>query len=171
MVPFCLPLSRSLPFTSWESPDCRQLFEQQQAVVVNVHRASKWVETCVSVCWMLMKSRCWISDEPALVYACVKLHVWAYVCLCVCVYMFAPLPSPNRWVLLVSQHLIGQQLLINNMQAAWCCKPREFMVSWPSGYTGGDANRERVCQVSRAMEKSATLHLLIIHSGKSFHSY
>ncbi len=128
-------LTLSLPFTSWKSPNCWQLFGQQQAIVVNVYRASKWAgdREGACVCWMLMKSRCWVSVGACgcvcvcvsvcvcvCVCAWVRTHARLSVCICVSVYMFAPLLSPNRWVLLVSQHLIGQHLLINNMQAVWC---------------------------------------------------
>lgn len=69
-----LPLTLFLSFTSWESPNCWQLFEQQQAVVVNVYRASERAgdRERACVCWILIKSRCWVS-------------VGACGCVCVCV--------------------------------------------------------------------------------------
>jgi len=91
MVPFCLPLSLylspsdrlSLPFTSWESPNCWQLFEQQQSVVVNVYKASEWARhrEGACVCWMLMKSRCWVSVRAC---GCVCVCVCVCTCLLVC---------------------------------------------------------------------------------------
>lgn len=69
-----LPLTLFLSFTSWESPNCWQLFEQHQAVVVNVYRASERAgdRERACVCWILIKSRCWVS-------------VGACGCVCVCV--------------------------------------------------------------------------------------